>query len=199
MRGNKNWMDSFRTQSRENVYVLKVIIMEEEKEIKNIREVVDCPKGEAGVWYANNLLCRLANEALKGMGFDEISWREFPDTLYDFKDRDYAYLITEEQLDPDKDYAYMKSKDKRNFVLAEMKWYQQLSEENRKRADELKTDEIPENIISEVEEIIEKEHQDVSKGLGYCHRFWARKKTLLKERGYDWKSPAELDGNTFFD
>lgn len=62
-------------------------------------------------------------------------------------------------------------------------------------------DEIPENIISEVEEIIEKEHQDIPKGLGYCHLFWTRKKELLRERGYDWKSPAELEKNTltFFD
>lgn len=59
--------------------------------------------------------------------------------------------------------------------------------------------EIPDEIILEIEEIIEKEHQDVYKGLGYCHLYWTRKKELLKERGYDWKSPAELDKYAFYD
>lgn len=126
---NKNWIDSFRTKCRENVYVLKVSIIEEKKEVKNIREVVDCPKGEVGVWYANNLLCRLANEALTGMEYDKILWRECPDRVFWNSDEEYKYLKPKYRPDSDKDYAYMKSKDRRNYVVAEMKWYQQLPEE----------------------------------------------------------------------
>lgn len=129
MSKTENWMESFRTQSKGNVYVLKVSIFEEKKEIKNIREVVDCPKGEVGVWYANNLLCRLANEALIGMEYDKILWRECPDMVYWNSDKDYRYLKAGLQCNSDKDYAYMKSKDRRNYVVAEMKWYRELPEE----------------------------------------------------------------------
>ncbi|MCM1047147.1 MAG: hypothetical protein NC433_01820 [Clostridiales bacterium] len=59
--------------------------------------------------------------------------------------------------------------------------------------------EIPEKIMLEVETIIEKEHENVVKGMGYCHRYWARKKELLRERGYYWESPAETDPNTIYD
>lgn len=59
--------------------------------------------------------------------------------------------------------------------------------------------EIPESIMHEVECRIEEEHKNVPKGLGYCHMYWARKKQLLKERGYDWKSPAELNPNIMYD
>ena len=58
---------------------------------------------------------------------------------------------------------------------------------------------IPEEIEKEVDEQIEKEHENIPKGMGYCHMYWARKKVLLKERGYDWKSPAELNKNILFD
>lgn len=126
----ENWMDSFRTQSRENVYVLKVSIIKEKREEKNIREVVDCPKGEVGAWYANNLLCRLANEALMGTELEKISWRErrYVDVSAE-SDEDFACLRMESRRNSDKDYAYMKSKDQRNYAIAEMKWYQQLPEE----------------------------------------------------------------------
>lgn len=106
-------MDSFRTKNRENVYVLEVRIIEEGKEVKNIREVVDCPKGEVGVWYVNNLLCRFANEALKGTEIEKFSWREYHRS----------------SRESDKDYAYTKAKDVQNYVIAGMKWHQQLPEE----------------------------------------------------------------------
>jgi len=36
--------------------------------------------------------------------------------------------------------------------------------------------------------------------LGYCHRFWALKQRILKEEyGIDWKSPAEMNPDWFFD
>lgn len=113
MSKKENWIDSFRTQSRENVYVLTVSVVVKEKEIVSVREIVDGLKGDVGVCYANNLLCRLANEHIKGTDFEKILWREYrtmkPET--------------------DKDFAYIKTKDQQNHVVAGMKWYQQLPED----------------------------------------------------------------------
>ena len=58
---------------------------------------------------------------------------------------------------------------------------------------------ISEEVIKEVEAIIEEEDKDLPKGLGYCHRFWYRKKQLLKERGYQWKTPAEENPHIRYD
>lgn len=35
--------------------------------------------------------------------------------------------------------------------------------------------------------------------MGTCHRYWARKKELLKQRGIDWKSPSEMNPDIIFD
>lgn len=59
--------------------------------------------------------------------------------------------------------------------------------------------EIPKEIIEEVEKQIKEEHKDIRKGLGYCHQFWARKKYLLKQKGYDWKTPAEKNPHITYD
>lgn len=109
----ENWMDSFRTQKRENVYVLTVEIIEEENGKQVVKEVVDCPEGEVGAWYANNLLFRLANEALRGTEFERILWKE----------RRAMNRASS------KDYAYTKTAALRKHVIADMKWYQQLPEE----------------------------------------------------------------------
>lgn len=109
----ENWMDSFRTQERENVYVLTVTVIEEEKKVQTVKEVVDCPRGEVGAWYANNLLFRLANETIKGTEFEKVLWKEH-------------WAMTRVS---DKDYAYIKTIGGRKRVTAEMKWYQQLPEE----------------------------------------------------------------------
>ena len=58
---------------------------------------------------------------------------------------------------------------------------------------------IPEDVIKEVEAIIDEEDKDMPKGMGYCHRFWYRKKQLLAERGYAWKTPAEENPHIMFD
>lgn len=109
----ENWMDTFRTQKRENVYVLTVKITEKENVKQVVKEVVDCPAGEVGAWYANNLLFRLANEALRGTEFERILWRE-------------RRVIKRAS---SKDYAYEKKADAGKYVIADMKWYQQLPEE----------------------------------------------------------------------
>lgn len=59
--------------------------------------------------------------------------------------------------------------------------------------------EIPKEIIEEVEKQIKEEHKDIHKGLGYCHKFWARKKQLLKQKGYDWQTPAEKNPHIIYD
>lgn len=106
MADNKNWLDAFRTQNTKNVYVLRVRIVEEGIEVKNIEEVVDCPKGEAGVWYAGNLLCRLANEAVRGTKLETYPWRE-------------SHRLGGGE---GRDYLYKKVKNPENYARAEMEW-----------------------------------------------------------------------------
>jgi hypothetical protein len=39
------------------------------------------------------------------------------------------------------------------------------------------------------------EHQ-----LGYCHLLWERQRTILRERyGIDWRTPAQMNPDVFFD
>ena len=57
---------------------------------------------------------------------------------------------------------------------------------------------IPIQIEEDVEKIIEKEHEKLPKGLGYCYVFWNRKKELLKEKGYDWSSPADQNKHIIY-
>lgn len=110
MSETKNWMDSFRTQKKENVYVLTVTISEEDKKKQVVKEVVDCLKGEVGARYANNLLFRLANETLKGTEFETAAWED-------------RMAFSRES---DKDYAYIKMKGLKKRAIAEMKWYRKL-------------------------------------------------------------------------
>ena len=54
-------------------------------------------------------------------------------------------------------------------------------------------------IEKELQILIEKE---VGKARypGYCHRYWAAKKRILREKyNINWKSPAELNQGVFFD
>ena len=46
--------------------------------------------------------------------------------------------------------------------------------------------------------ILKKEFEN-QYGMGICHRYWHRKKELLKECGVDWKSPAEMNPDVIFD
>lgn len=36
-------------------------------------------------------------------------------------------------------------------------------------------------------------------GMGRCHKYWAKKKELLKQVGIDWLSPAECNPYIMFD
>ena len=58
--------------------------------------------------------------------------------------------------------------------------------------------EIPEDILREVDKIIDRELEGRS-GMGLCHIAWQRKKDLLAERGYHWLSPKEENTNIIFD
>ena len=50
---------------------------------------------------------------------------------------------------------------------------------------------IPISLEMEIEKIVADEQIDIPKTSGYCYKFWARKKELLAEKGYDWLSPFE--------
>lgn len=48
-------------------------------------------------------------------------------------------------------------------------------------------------------EILSQQLNEDGYGLGSCHRYWARKKELLKAQGIDWKTPAECNSSIIFD
>lgn len=50
----------------------------------------------------------------------------------------------------------------------------------------------------EIKPILEKEFENQF-GKGICHRYWHRKKELLKSYGIDWKSPSEMNPDVKFD
>ena len=58
---------------------------------------------------------------------------------------------------------------------------------------------IPKEVMEQVEKIIEEEHKDYNKDFGYCHIYWQRKKELLSSFGYEWKSPQELNSGISYD
>ena len=46
----------------------------------------------------------------------------------------------------------------------------------------------------------ESELAEVSRDIGFCHKFWALKKKILRRNyGIDWKTPAEMNPGTFYD
>ncbi len=102
---NENWMAAFRARNLGDVYNLQVSVVENDKTVKHIKELVDCPKGEVGTWYAHNLLCRLANEAIKGTKLEAYPWRE---------------VRRMGVAGAGKNYLYRKVKDSENYVKAEM-------------------------------------------------------------------------------
>lgn len=69
----------------------------------------------------------------------------------------------------------------------------------------IKTDPIENN--PKYKEIIrqaDREAKECCKGyvgkLGYCHRFWAAKERILREKyGIEWKSPAKCNRGIIFD
>ena len=58
---------------------------------------------------------------------------------------------------------------------------------------------IPDEVMKEVEAEIEKIFQDRPRGMGFCHVYWNCKKQLLKDRGYHWQSPKDLNPNVIYD
>ena len=117
MADNNNWIEPFRTQSRLNVYVLTVSIVECGIDMLEVREVIDCPKGELGVRYAHNILSRLSNEILMGTDFEKMPWERFnepfPNSIWDFQ--------------------YVKWQDDKNRVKASMEWFEKMPNGGCKR------------------------------------------------------------------
>ncbi len=56
-----------------------------------------------------------------------------------------------------------------------------------------------EEAMKEIDPILDKEFPDDEYVMGTCHRYWARKKELLRRFGIEWKSPAEMNPFTIFD
>ena len=110
MSENNKWLEQFRSQSRENIYVIKVSVFEEDNEIRNEMEIIDCPKGEAGALYANNLLCRFANEILLDTDLEAIPWEICRRKIYS----------------AERNFKYIKRKGNKDYAIAELIWLDEL-------------------------------------------------------------------------
>lgn len=82
-----------------------------------------------------------------------------------------------------------------------------ITKQKEMRNDEMKRDPIEQTPeFQEALKIIQPELDEFSKRLdeqgnimGNCHRYWQKKKLLLKSIGIDWHSPAECNPNVLFD
>ena len=74
-------------------------------------------------------------------------------------------------------------------------------EENIKH-DPVEDTEEYQKIKNELEEKIKikTENDEITRGLGFCHIYWAYKKEILKkDYNIDWSSPAEINPGIIFD
>lgn len=55
------------------------------------------------------------------------------------------------------------------------------------------------NIFKESNKETEERLKDFPRQIGFCHKFWSEKKKILKKKGIDWKTPAEMNPNVYFD
>ena len=53
--------------------------------------------------------------------------------------------------------------------------------------------------MEKLDMILDKEFPQDQYTIGTCHRYWARKKELLKKQGIEWKTPSELNPDVKFD
>lgn len=58
---------------------------------------------------------------------------------------------------------------------------------------------IPDKVMKEVETELDDIFKDTHKGMGFCHQYWAKKKQLLNDRGYEWFSPKDLNPGAIYD
>ena len=55
-------------------------------------------------------------------------------------------------------------------------------------------------VIEAAEKEAEENLADLPKGRGFCHKLWAEKKRILKEKyGIQWKSPSDMNPFILFD
>ena len=53
--------------------------------------------------------------------------------------------------------------------------------------------------MKKIDPILDKEFPEDQVIMGTCHRYWARKKELLKKEGIEWRTPAEMNPTIRFD
>lgn len=53
--------------------------------------------------------------------------------------------------------------------------------------------------MEQIDPILDKEFPPDQYMMGTCYKYWARKKELLRKKGIEWKTPAEMNPNIRFD
>lgn len=93
--------------------------------------------------------------------------------------------------------------DEEGFVFSEFPedMFKKNKKKNKKAPEmEYKEEQgIPAKVIKEVEKEVDRILKDTPHGMGFCHIYWNCKKQLLKDRGYDWLSPKDLNPGVIYD
>ena len=63
---------------------------------------------------------------------------------------------------------------------------------NREAKRQVDDQNIPKDVMDEVEKELEEMFKDYPKGMGFCHVYWYHKKEALAKRGYTWMSPQDI-------
>lgn len=56
-----------------------------------------------------------------------------------------------------------------------------------------------EEVIYEVEQEVDEELKDESRGMGFCFAYWSAKRDALERRGVEWKTPSLMNPGVMFD
>lgn len=103
-------LEGFHVERRENVYVLFVEIVRNKNREKVMTETIDAYEGEVGRRYAENLLFRFANQALKRTEFTDVAWEK-----------------EKIMLPSGKTTTFIKRAGDDAYALAYMRWYEQFA------------------------------------------------------------------------
>ena len=67
------------------------------------------------------------------------------------------------------------------------------------KVDPVQASQAWEDVIYEVEQEVEEELKDESRGMGFCFSYWSAKRAALARRGIAWRSPSTMNPRVMFD
>lgn len=87
----------------------------------------------------------------------------------------------------------------RNIHFANYGEWDKIASFGHLKADPIEWSEEFEKVIDEVERELYEYFKEEERMMGFCFGFWSQKKSLLAERGIEWRTPAEMNPRVLFD